>query len=84
MGGMEKGLFRAAVRDLMPRELNERRKSPYPKTCSPIYTEIVRGMTAAHAGRPRRAHPRMDRRRRACAPSRNRRWIPRRRRGSAS
>lgn len=47
LGGMEKGLFRAAVRDLMPRELNERRKSPYPKTCSPIYTEIVRGMTAA-------------------------------------
>ncbi len=47
MGGMEKGLFRAAVRDLMPRALNERRKSPYPKTCSPIYTEIVRGMTAA-------------------------------------
>ncbi len=46
MGGMEKGLFRAAVRDLMPRELNERRKSPYPKTCSPIYTEIIRGMTA--------------------------------------
>jgi len=47
MGGMEKGVFRAAVCDLMPKELNQRKKSPYPKTCSPIYTEIVRGLTAA-------------------------------------
>lgn len=47
MGGMEKGIFRAAVSDLMPKALNQRKKSPYPKTCSPIYTEIVRGLTAA-------------------------------------
>ena len=47
MGGQEKGLFRAAVKDLMPPALNERKKSPYPKTCSPIYTEIVRGLTMA-------------------------------------
>ena len=47
MGGQEKGLFRAAVRDLMPPALNARKKSPYPKTCSPIYTEIIRGMTTA-------------------------------------
>lgn len=47
MNGMEKGLFRAAVRDWMPQTLNERKKSPYPKTCSPIYAEIIRGMTSA-------------------------------------
>ena len=47
MNGMEKGLFRAAVSDLMPESLNRRRKSPYPKTCSPVYTEIVRGLTLA-------------------------------------
>ena len=47
MGGMEKGLLRAAVQDLMPPKLNQRKKSPYPKTCSPIYTEIVRGLTMA-------------------------------------
>lgn len=47
MNGMEKGLFRAAVQDLMPRELNERKKSPYPKTCSPVYTEIIRSLTMA-------------------------------------
>lgn len=47
MNGQEKGLFRAAVRDLMPPALNARKKSPYPKTCSPIYTEIIRGLTMA-------------------------------------
>lgn len=47
LNGMEKGLFRAAVRDLMPPVLNARKKSPYPKTCSPIYTEIIRGLTMA-------------------------------------
>lgn len=47
LGGIEKGLFRAAVSDLMPAALNTRKKSPYPKTSSPIYTEIVRGLTTA-------------------------------------
>lgn len=47
MGGQEKGLFRAAVEDLLPPTLRQRKKSPYPKTCSPIYTEIVRGLTMA-------------------------------------
>jgi len=47
MNGREKGLFRAAVCDLMPEALNTRKKSPYPKTCSPIYTEIIRGLTMA-------------------------------------
>ena len=44
MGGQEKGLFREAVRDLLPEPLLRRRKSPYPKTCSPQYAQIVRQM----------------------------------------
>ncbi len=44
MGGQEKGLLRAAVADLLPEALLHRRKSPYPKTCSPEYTRIARGM----------------------------------------
>ena len=44
MGGQEKGLFRAAVRDLLPDRLLKRVKSPYPKTCSPEYGQIVRQM----------------------------------------
>ena len=41
LGGQEKGLLRAAVADLLPEPLLKRKKSPYPKTCSPEYTEIV-------------------------------------------
>lgn len=44
MGGQEKGLFRAAVADLLPEKLLRRKKSPYPKTCSPQYAQIIRGM----------------------------------------
>ncbi len=44
MGGQEKGLFRAAVRDLLPERLLWRRKSPYPKTCSPRFAQIARRM----------------------------------------
>ena len=43
MGGVEKGLYRAAVQDLLPDRLRMRKKSPYPKTCSAAYTSIVRG-----------------------------------------
>lgn len=45
MGGQEKGLLRAAVSDLLPEKLLRRTKSPYPKTCSPAYTQIVRQMS---------------------------------------
>ena len=45
MGGQEKGLFRAAVRDLLPEALLKRKKSPYPKTCSPQYAQAIRQMT---------------------------------------
>lgn len=55
MGGMEKGLYRAAVRDLLPEKLCKRKKSPYPKTCSGAYSSIIRGrmrMLCADAGAP--------------------------------
>jgi len=41
-GGVEKGLLREAMRDLLPEKLLMRRKSPFPKTCHPRYTELVR------------------------------------------
>jgi asparagine synthase (glutamine-hydrolysing) len=44
MGGQEKGLFRAAVADVLPESLLRRTKSPYPKTCSPQYAQILRQM----------------------------------------
>lgn len=42
MNGMEKGVFREAVKDILPDSLLKRKKSPYPKTCSPVYGNIVR------------------------------------------
>ena len=50
MNGQEKGLFRAAVADLLPEKLLRRRKSPYPKTCSPQFSRIMRGMALRLAG----------------------------------
>ena len=41
MGGMEKGLLRTAFKDLLPSEVIERKKSPYPKTFNPKYRELV-------------------------------------------
>ena len=46
MEGQEKGLFRAAVRDLIPEKLLRRKKSPYPKTCSPQFAELTRQLAA--------------------------------------
>jgi asparagine synthase (glutamine-hydrolysing) len=37
----EKGIVRAAVKDMLPEEIVYRKKSPYPKTHNPIYTEAV-------------------------------------------
>ncbi len=39
--GREKGLLRYAVRDLLPPEIIERKKSPYPKTWNPSYMQAV-------------------------------------------
>lgn len=52
MGGQEKGLFRAAVADLLPEKLLRRTKSPYPKTCSPEYSSVIRGMALRLASNP--------------------------------
>jgi asparagine synthase (glutamine-hydrolysing) len=40
-GGTEKGLLREAVRELLPREILTRKKSPYPKTHNPAYLAAV-------------------------------------------
>lgn len=40
--GREKSLLRAAVRDLLPDEVADRRKSPYPSTRDPAFAEGVR------------------------------------------
>ncbi len=40
-GGMEKGILRLAVADLLPEGIRARKKSPYPKTHHPEYTRLV-------------------------------------------
>lgn len=42
--GREKGLLRHIVKDLLPQEIVERRKSPYPKTHNPTYLSSVKVM----------------------------------------
>ena len=42
LGGVEKGLYREAVKDLLPEKLRMRKKSPYPKTCSAAYADEIR------------------------------------------
>ena len=39
--GREKGLLRYAMRDILPNEIVERKKSPYPKTWNPNYMAAV-------------------------------------------
>lgn len=39
--GREKGLLRAAFEGILPNDIIYRKKSPYPKTHNPIYTDIV-------------------------------------------
>ena len=39
--GREKGLLRESMRTLLPDEIIDRKKSPYPKTHNPIYTKAV-------------------------------------------
>lgn len=41
VGGREKGLLREALRGILPDEIVDRKKSPYPKTHNPVYTDIV-------------------------------------------
>lgn len=39
--GREKGLLREALRDILPNEITDRKKSPYPKTHHDDYTKFV-------------------------------------------
>lgn len=42
--GREKGLLRHVVKDLLPQEIVDRKKSPYPKTHNPTYLKAVKQM----------------------------------------
>ena len=42
--GREKGLLRRALSGMLPDEIVNRKKSPYPKTHNPVYTSLVCGM----------------------------------------
>lgn len=44
LAGREKGLLRYVVRDLLPDEIVNRKKSPYPKTHNPTYLAKVKDM----------------------------------------
>ena len=44
LNGREKGLLRYVVRDLLPTEIVDRKKSPYPKTHNPTYLAKVKEM----------------------------------------
>lgn len=45
-GGREKGLLRKALEDILPHDVLYRKKSPYPKTHNPKYTQMVQSMLA--------------------------------------
>ena len=40
-GGHEKGILRTAIADILPPEIINRKKSPYPKTIDPVYTTLI-------------------------------------------
>ncbi|ADZ85386.1 asparagine synthase (glutamine-hydrolyzing) [Cellulosilyticum lentocellum] len=42
--GREKGLLRKALKGILPEDIIYRKKSPYPKTHNPIYTQLVSNM----------------------------------------
>ncbi len=44
LNGREKGLLRYIVKDILPDEIVNRKKSPYPKTHNPTYLKKVKGM----------------------------------------
>lgn len=44
LNGREKGLLRYVMKDLLPEEIVERKKSPYPKTWNPTYLATVKEM----------------------------------------
>ena len=42
LNGREKGLLRYVVKDILPEEIVNRKKSPYPKTHNPTYLAVVK------------------------------------------
>ena len=42
LNGREKGLLRYIAKDILPEEIVERKKSPYPKTHNPTYLQAVK------------------------------------------
>ncbi len=44
LNGREKGLLRYIMKDILPSEIVDRKKSPYPKTWNPTYLNTVKGM----------------------------------------
>jgi asparagine synthase (glutamine-hydrolysing) len=48
-GGREKSILRAAVRDLLPASILDRKKSPWPVTQDPAYTRMLHGELSALA-----------------------------------
>lgn len=44
LNGREKGLLRYIMKDLLPKEIVDRKKSPYPKTWNPTYLTTVKQM----------------------------------------
>ena len=41
LNGREKGLLRQALKGILPDDIIDRKKSPYPKTHNPVYTKMV-------------------------------------------
>ena len=52
LNGREKGLLRYICRDFLPKEIVDRKKSPYPKTHNPTYLNTVKYMLSEIMKKP--------------------------------
>ena len=52
LNGREKGLLRYIFKDILPQEIVERKKSPYPKTHNPTYLTRVKSMLSEIMSNP--------------------------------
>lgn len=52
LNGREKGLLRYVCKDILPQEIVERKKSPYPKTHNPTYLARVKSMLSEIMSNP--------------------------------
>ncbi len=44
VGNQEKGILRKALQGVLPKDVLQRKKSPYPKTHNPVYSEKIQSM----------------------------------------